>query len=166
MKTNRGVQIAHRRGFRVIAVDTGETKLKLCKDLGASYALDLKTDDVPAMVKNITNGYGVHGAICLASSKAGYEQTLSLLRNLGTLVCVGLGMDDLPISPFQTIVRGLRILGSSVGTEQEMNELLDMAANGEVKAIVEVFEFSELDEVLQKLQRNEISGRAVVRLTI
>ncbi|KAH8810966.1 alcohol dehydrogenase [Xylogone sp. PMI_703] len=160
------VQIATRKRFKVIAVDTGASKLELCKDLGATHVLDFKTDDVPAMVKRITDGYGVHGAICLASSKAGYEQTLSLLRNLGTLVCVGLGMDNLPVSPFQMIVRGIRVIGSSVGSAQEMDELLEMAANGEVKAIVEVFDFSELDNVLQKLQRNEISGRAVVKLPL
>ncbi|RFU33838.1 hypothetical protein B7463_g2511, partial [Scytalidium lignicola] len=158
------VQIAHSKGFKVIAVDTGYAKRKLCVDLGATHFLDFKTDDVPAMVKKITDGYGVHGAVCLASSRAGYDQTISLLRNLGTLVCVGLGMDDLPVSPFQTICRGLRIIGSSVGSAKEMNELLEMAASGQVKAIVDVFDFKDLDEVLQKLQRNEISGRAVVRL--
>lgn len=156
--------MACREGFRVIAVDTGEEKLKLCKDLGAEYALDFMHDDIPSIVKNITHGYGVHGAVCLASNKAGYEQTLGLLRNLGTLVCVGLGMDDLPISPFQILIRGLRILGSSVGSALELNELLNMAARGEVKPIIEMFEFHELEMVLERLRRNEIKGRAVVRL--
>lgn len=131
-------------------------------DLGATSFLDFKTDDVVASVREMTDGYGVHGAVCLASSTAGYTQALSLLRNLGTLVCVGLATDNLPISPFMTIVRGLSILGSSVGTEKEMAELLGMAAEGKVKAIVEVFEFSKLDEVLQKLEKNQITGRAVI----
>jgi alcohol dehydrogenase, propanol-preferring len=158
------VQIAHNKGLKVIAIDTGDAKRKLCMDFGAAYFLDFKTDDVPAMVKKMTNGYGVHGAICLASSRAGYAQTLSLLRNLGTLVCVGLAMEDLPISAFEMIVRGIRVLGSSVGTEREMNELLEMAATGEIRPMVDIYEFSELGEVLQKLQKNEVGGRAVVRL--
>lgn len=131
-------------------------------DLGATRFLDFKIDDVTATVMELTDGYGVHGAVCLASTTAGYAQALSLLRNLGTLVCVGLATDNLPISPFMTIVRGLKILGSSVGTEKEMVELLKMAAEGRVKAIVEVFEFSKLDDVLRKLEKNQILGRAVV----
>lgn len=142
----------------------GEAKRKLCMDLGATCFLDFKTTDVQAMVKEMTNGYGVHGAICLASNKEGYSQSLALLRNLGTLVCVGLAMDELPISPFQMIVRGISVVGSSVGTESEMNELMEMAAKGEIKPIVEVFGFKELGHVLERLQRNEVSGRAVVRL--
>ena len=150
----------------MIAIDTGEPKRKLCIDLGATRFLDYKTDDMVASVKKLTKEYGVHGAICLASSKAGYAQALSLVRNLGTLVCIGLGMDDLPISPFQLVIRGINVVGSSVGTEKEMDELLDMAARGDIKPIVEVFDFGDLDEVLQKLQKNEISGRAVVTLPV
>jgi alcohol dehydrogenase, propanol-preferring len=119
---------------------------------------------IPTIVKDLTNGYGAHAAICLASSRAGYVQSLSLLRNLGTLVCIGLGADDIPISPFMTIVRGLKIVGSSVGSEKEMNELLEMAARGDVKPIVKVFEFERLDEVLGLLARGEVSGRVVVRI--
>ncbi|KAH6667417.1 putative zinc-binding dehydrogenase family oxidoreductase [Halenospora varia] len=159
-----GVQIAHIFGLKVIAVDTGEDKRKLCVDLGATCFLDFKASDVVASVKEMTNGYGVHGAVCLASSKAGYTQALSLLRNLGTLVCIGLATEALPITPFEMVIRGINILGSSVGTEQEMDELLKMAAEGKVKALVEVFDFNRLDEVLQKLETNEISGRAVVML--
>lgn len=150
----------------MIAIDTGEPKRKLCMDLGANSFLDFKTDDLIASVKKMTSGYGVHGAICLASSRVGYAQALSLLRNLGTLVCIGLGMDDLPISPFQLVIRGISVLGSSVGTENEMNELLEMAAQGKIKPTVELFDFDDLDEVLQKLQKNEIAGRAVVTLPV
>src|SRR6187402_712779 len=127
-------------------------------DLGATCFLDFKTTNVQAMVREMTNGFGVHGAICLASNKEGYSQSLALLRNLGTLVCVGLAMDELPISPFKMVVRGISVVGSSVGTESEMNELMDMAAKGEVKPIIEVFDFKELGNVLERLQRNEVSG--------
>jgi len=117
-------------------------------------------------VKDLTNGYGAHAAICLASSRAGYAQSLSLLRSLGTLVCIGLGRDDIPISPFLTIIRGLKIVGSTVGMEKEMGKLLEMAARGEVKAIVKVFESEQLDEVLGLLAKGEVSGRVVVRIPL
>jgi propanol-preferring alcohol dehydrogenase len=63
-----------------------------------------------------------------------------------------------------TIVRGLKIVGSSVGTEKEMGELLEMAAKGGVRPIVKVFEFEKLDEILGLLARGEVSGRVVVRI--
>ncbi|OBT39080.1 hypothetical protein VE00_09908 [Pseudogymnoascus sp. WSF 3629] len=161
-----GVQIAHALGFKVIAVDSGESKRKLCLELGATRFLDFKVDDVDKTVKELTNGYGVHGAVCLAGNKAGYAQAISQLRNTGVLVCVGLAMEELPISPFMMIVRGISVFGSSVGTEQEMKSLLEMASKGKIKAIVDVFDFQELDEVLEKLRINGISGRTVVKLPI
>lgn len=45
-----------------------------------------------------------------------------------------------------------------------MDELLEMAVAGDVKAHIEVFDFSEIDNVLQKLGRSEIDGRAVVKI--
>ena len=79
-------------------------------------------------------------------------------------MCIGLGADDIPISPFLTIIRGLKIVGSSVGTEKEMGELLEMATRGEVKPIIKVFEFDQLDKVLGLLAKGEVSGRVVVRI--
>jgi len=161
-----GVQIAHRKGLNVIAIDTGEEKRKLCMDLGAACFLDFKTDDVSTTVKSLTGGYGAHGAICLSNSRFGYEQSLSVLRNLGTLVCIGLAKDDLPISPFMMIVRGLKVVGSSVGSKEEMNELMEMAAKGEVVPITKVYELEKLSEVLQMVEQNQVAGRVVVNIPI
>ena len=159
-----GVQIAKRRGLRVIAIDTGEERRSLCLELGASIFLDYMTEDVPGSVMRITQGYGAHGAICLTSSRAGYAQSLGLLRNLGTLVCLGVAMDDLPISPLQMIVRGIQIMGSSVGSHEDLAELLEMAAAKLVEPVVKTFNFTELNDVLNQVKHNRISGRAVVMI--
>jgi len=159
-----GVQIAHRKGLKVIAIDAGDEKRNLCLNLGATHFLDFKTEDVVACVKTLTNTYGAHAVICLSSSRSGYESSLSMLRNTGTLVCIGLGKDELPISAFMMIVRGLKIVGSSVGTKEEMGELLAMAERGEVVPRVQVWEFERIGEVLDLVERNEVAGRAVVML--
>lgn len=64
---------------------------------------------IDAEVRRLTNGFGVHACIVSAGSEAAYSQGLKLVRNLGTLVCVGIPrLDfDLPISPFMMIVRGI-----------------------------------------------------------
>ena len=158
-----GVQIAREMGYKVIAVDTGVRKRELCLKLGATAFLDFKTDDVEAKVKELTNGYGAHAVVCLGGASA-YAQGLKLLRNCGTLVCVGLVTENLPISPFEILARSLRIVGSTVGTPEHLGGLLEMAVAGKVKPIVEVREFEELDEVLGRLQRYEVEGRVVVRI--
>lgn len=55
---------------------------------------------------SITQGYGTHAVICTAGSKQAYNQSLRILRNLGTLVCIGLTDESIDITPFQMVVRG------------------------------------------------------------
>ncbi|OAP63486.1 hypothetical protein AYL99_02713 [Fonsecaea erecta] len=161
-----GVQIAAKRGYKVIAIDAGESKREMCMKLGAAVFLDFKTDSIEAEVKRLTNGFGAHATIVTVGSDAAYDQALKLLRNLGTLVCIGLPKSGLglPISPFLMCVRSLTIVGSSVGTAQEMDELLEMAVKGDVKPEISVFEFDEINNIMEKLARFEIGGRVVLRI--
>lgn len=59
---------------------------------------------------------------------------------------------------------GLTIVGNSAGTPEEMNELIEMTMIKGVQAHIECFELSQINEVLQRLERGEIDGRAVVRI--
>ncbi|KAL4797081.1 alcohol dehydrogenase [Aspergillus venezuelensis] len=163
-----GVQIAVKKGLKVIAIDSGSKKKSLCLTLGATAFLDYKTDDVESAVLNLTSGLGAHAVICTANGEAAYEQSLRLLRRLGVLVCVGIPNIPfrLPATPFDMIVKGLTIVGNSAGTAKEMEELMGMAVKGEVKAHIECFEFEQIDEVIQRLGRSEIEGRAVMRIPV
>jgi len=158
-----GVQIAREKGLKVIAIDTGEHKRDLCMKLGATSFLDFKSDDVETAIKQLTNGYGAHAVVCTAGP-GGYAQAIRLLRNCGTLVCVGLVTENLPVSPFELLKRALRVVGSSVGTPKHLEELLEMAVQGKVKPVVEVRAFEDLDDVLRKLAAYQVEGRVVITI--
>lgn len=117
-----------------------------------------------------------------------YEQGAKLLRPLGTLVCVGLPRPDyhIPISPLDCVNKGellcdgpaclalvltetdsktgYQVVGSAVGTEDEMQELLKLAANGKVSSAYEVFDFDDINDVMLKLEKYQVRGRAVLRI--
>jgi alcohol dehydrogenase, propanol-preferring len=59
---------------------------------------------------------------------------------------------------------GLTIIGSSVGTDEEMQQLLAMAARGEVTPEIAVHDFSEINDIMGKLARYEIGGRVVLKI--
>ena len=85
-----GVQYAKQRGLRVIAIDAGEAKAKLClQTLGAEKFIDFtKTKDVVEEVMKIT-GKDAHGVMVTASNKTGYEKAPYLVRN-GGVMCIGI----------------------------------------------------------------------------
>ncbi|KAJ5143756.1 uncharacterized protein N7515_002543 [Penicillium bovifimosum] len=160
-----GIQIAAKKGLKVIAIDSGEKKKQLCLSLGASEFLDFREVGIVKEVKAKTK-FGVHAVICTANGERAYEQSMQMLRPLGTLVCVGIPSSPfkLPATPFDMIVKGQTIVGNSAGTAAEMDELLAMAVAGDVKAHIDVYQLDDINEVLDRLERSEIDGRVVLRI--
>ncbi|KAF2250775.1 alcohol dehydrogenase [Trematosphaeria pertusa] len=160
-----GVQLATIKGYKVIAIDSGAEKEKLCKETGAVAFIDYAKEDVLQAVRDLTDGEGAHGLICVAGSERAYQQAPELVRNNGVFVCVGLPPDDFmfPMSPIQIANRGLVIKGSSTGTSEQMDELLQLALQGKIMPKIEVYDFADSPKIIQELQRYEVTGRKVVR---
>jgi NADPH2:quinone reductase len=53
------IQLAKAFGARVIATAGSADKCQVCRDLGADHAINYKTDDFVAVVKEVTGGHGV-----------------------------------------------------------------------------------------------------------
>lgn len=63
------IQYAKYMGRRVISIDTGEEKRKLCTELGSDHWIDFQTSkDVTAEIKQVTDGKGAHAAIVTTAS--------------------------------------------------------------------------------------------------
>ncbi|KAF1849531.1 GroES-like protein [Cucurbitaria berberidis CBS 394.84] len=160
-----GVQIASIKGYKVIAIDSGTEKEKLSKEMGAVAFVDYAKQDVVQAVRDLTDGEGAHGVICVAGSERAYTQAPELARNSGVFVCVGLPPDTFmfPMSPIHIANRGLVIKGSSTGTSAQMDELLQLALEGKITPKIEVYDFADSPKIIQELQRYEVTGRKVVR---
>ncbi|KAK1249729.1 hypothetical protein MKX08_009732 [Trichoderma sp. CBMAI-0020] len=165
-----GLQIASNRKdqkrLNVIAIDTGSAKQKLSADLGAAAFVDFKTEDVVKKVMELTNGKGADVAIVIPEATRAFDQALKYLRFAGTMICVGITKMDyrFPISPTDLEYRGLTIKGCHVGTKKQMEDLLISAEKKEVTPKVEVFEFSKIDELFQRVKRGDVVGRFVVQI--
>lgn len=156
------VQYAVAMGLNVIAVDTGAAKLALAKKLGASLCLDFKQDDVVAKV--IAETGGVHASICTAVSKSGFEQSYKVIRRGGKCVLVGLPPEDMPLPIFDTVLNGVSVVGSIVGTRKDLVECLDFAARGKVKAITIEKSLEDINDIFDEMLNGEINGRVVMKL--
>ncbi|KAF9883898.1 hypothetical protein FE257_002692 [Aspergillus nanangensis] len=161
-----GVQLAARvKKLRVIAVDSGDNKRDLSLASGAEVFIDFQTEDVAARVQELT-GEGAHATIVVPGTKEALQMAALVVRNRGHIVTVGLPRNDieLPISATVCAARGLSIRGSSVGTEEQMTELLQLALKGIIQPSISVFDFSETPRLIQGLAKDEILGRAVVKI--
>ncbi|OQD79304.1 hypothetical protein PENANT_c055G00387 [Penicillium antarcticum] len=162
-----GLQIAARtKGYRVIAVDTGEAKRKLCMSLGATAFVDFLKEDVEMNVKELTGGECAHGIVVVPGGQKAYTLAPKLIRSRGVIVCVGLPREDfhIPISPIECCDRGLVIKGSATGNEEQLQELFQLALSKTVLPRIELVDFSQTGEILEKLKKDEISGRVVTMI--
>lgn len=163
-----GVQIATSMGLQVIAIDSGPDKEAICRDSGACHFFDFQKSRSSLVedVRSVAGGIGAHAVLCITDAPSAYESALAMVRSLGKLVCVGIPPSSyrLAISPFEILVRGLRVIGSTVGNRSHMSSLMDLVLQGKVRPKVEVYQILELPEVMKKLEHATIVGRAVLQI--
>jgi len=155
------VQIGRAAGAEVTAIDISEEKLALAMSLGATRTLNAATSKV---VKEIRGTGGVHVALVAAAAKSAYDMAFYCVRPTGTLLVVGLPAQDIAFPPILMAGGEIQIKASSVGTREDLLEVLAMGAAGTVHCQVTARPLAEVQEVLGQLSRGEISGRIVLRL--
>lgn len=154
------VQYARAMGLNVAAVDIDDAKLALAERLGATITVNaLKTD--PASYLKQQMG-GAHGVLVTAVSPKAFDQGQRMLRRGGTLVLNGLPPGDFPLPIFDTVLNGITVRGSIVGTRNDLQEALDFAGEGKVKATVASDRLENINDVFQRMIDGKIEGRIVL----
>ncbi|GAB6260201.1 alcohol dehydrogenase AdhP [Photobacterium sp. CCB-ST2H9] len=156
------VQYAKAMGMNVIAVDTGAEKMALAKELGAEHCIDFMKEKPSEAIHRLVGG--VHGVVCTAVSKPAFEEAYRSVRRGGSCVLVGLPPDEMPIPIFDTVLNGIKVIGSIVGTRQDLQECLQFAAEGKVRAITEVKALEDINDIFDDMMKGEITGRIVMNL--
>lgn len=153
------VQYARLVGGFVSAVDIEPGKLGLAEELGADQLVNARTHD-PA--KEIQAAGGADAAIVLAANPTAFQQAFASLRPGGRLVCVGLPGDgaQLSIPIFETVLHGISVIGSIVGTRQDLTEVFALHAAGRTRVIAEPRSLESVNDGFHDV----LTGRAEARL--
>jgi propanol-preferring alcohol dehydrogenase len=154
------VQYAKAMGLHVAAVDLGPEKMALAKKLGAEITIDAKTQDPPAEIQKQIGG--AQGVLVTAVSTIAFKQAIGMLRRGGTCVLNGLPPGEFPVSIFDVVLNGYTIRGSIVGTRLDLEEALEFAAEGKVKATIETLPLESVNAVFDRLRTGKVNGRVVL----
>jgi propanol-preferring alcohol dehydrogenase len=152
------VQYARILGGTVIAVDVEDPKLELARELGADHLVNAAKVDPIAAIHELG---GADVALVLAASPKVFEQALLSLSRGGRLICVALPADqEMKISIFETVLKGLSIIGSIVGTRQDLAEVFALHAAGRTRIIAEGRRLEQVNESIDEV----LSGKVLARL--
>jgi propanol-preferring alcohol dehydrogenase len=155
-------QYAQIFGAETIAVDVTEDKLALARELGAAHTVNAAATDPVAAIKALG---GADVAIVLAASPVVLEQAHASLRRGGRLILVSLPKDNtmrLPV--FETVLGGLTVIGSIVGTRADLAEVFQLHAAGRTRVSYEIRKLEEINDAITEVLNGQITARVVFQM--
>ncbi|MFK4804378.1 alcohol dehydrogenase AdhP [Microbacterium sp. ZW CA_36] len=153
------VQYARLVGAKVIAVDVTEEKLALASELGADHVVNAKTTDPVQAIRDLG---GADAAVMLAVAPTVFRQAFDALNRGGRLVLVSLPADGtLTIPIFDTVLKGISVIGSIVGTRQDLVEVFDLHAAGRTRVITQTRELDEVNASVDEVLAGTVPARLV-----
>jgi propanol-preferring alcohol dehydrogenase len=156
------LQYARIAGAETIAVDITDDKIALARDLGADHVIDARVQNVAAEVNKLG---GAHAALSLAVSNDSFRSAYASLRRGGTLVLVALPADgklELPV--FDTVLNGTSVVGSIVGTRQDIAEVFQLHALGRTRVIRESRRLEDVNACFEEVLAGKVTARLVFDL--
>lgn len=161
---NLAVQYAHHVfGAHVAAVDIDDEKLVATKILGADLTINSKKEDASKILQDKVGG--VHSALITAVNSESFTTAVNALRPDGTLVAIALPKGDMGLNISKTVLDGIKVAGSLVGTRQDLAEAFQFGAEHNVKPIVKTRSLSEINDIIDEMKNNQIIGRMVIDFT-
>ncbi|HEM6412457.1 TPA: alcohol dehydrogenase AdhP [Streptococcus suis] len=146
----------------VIAVDINNDKLELAKEVGADVIINgLEVEDVPGYIKEVTGG-GAHSTVVTAVSKVAFNQAIDSVRAGGYVVTVGLPSEYMDLSIVKTVLDGIKVVGSLVGTRKDLEEAFHFGAMGLVVPVVQKRPVEDAEAVFDEMAAGTIQGRMVL----
>jgi propanol-preferring alcohol dehydrogenase len=153
------VQIGVGLGANVTAIDVSDEKLAQARSLGASTTLNAASVSV---VKELRRAGGVHAALVTSAAKAAYDTAFPCVRPTGMLLVVGLPAEALCFPAIHMAALEVHIQASSVGTREDLRDVLALAAAGKVRCQTATRSLAQVNEALQQVRDGQVSGRLVV----
>ena len=100
------------RGATVVAADIDDDKLALARQMGASYTINTKTEDVHQRLLDMTSGFGPDVVIEAVGSTPTYQMAVDEVAFTGRVVCIGYAKAEVSFQTKYFVQKELDIRGS------------------------------------------------------
>ncbi|MFC6733504.1 MULTISPECIES: zinc-binding dehydrogenase [unclassified Haladaptatus] len=157
------IQIAKYAGAEVFATASSSQKLELAAECGADHVLNYEETDYASEIYELTDKRGVDVIVDHVGGPTWQDSIKSLAKN-GRLVTCGATLGRHPQTDLNRIFwNQLQILGSSMGTPGEADDVLPLVWDGTFRPhIREVLPMSEVKRAHEMLENRDGFGKVVV----
>ena len=165
-------QWAKALGLQLIGTAGTDEKCELAKSYGAAYAINYRTEDFAARVKEITGGAGVK-VVYDSVGKDTWDKSLDCLRPFGLMATFGNASGPVPpFAPAMLANKGslyvtrqtlFSHLTTRESTQAMADDLFAVVASGQVKIRIDQrFKLSEAAQAHQALEARETTGCTIL----
>ncbi|MHB1417627.1 MAG: zinc-binding dehydrogenase, partial [Chloroflexota bacterium] len=109
--------------------------LAVAREMGATATVNVRKDDLSAVVDGVTDGKGMDAALVAVGISPVVNQGLATVKKRGRVVLIGLFDGEVVIhDPFLIVGGERKIQGSQMYTRADVQTALDLIASGRVDA--------------------------------
>ena len=152
-------------GARVVAFDINDNKLAFAKEMGADVTVNSLKENPKEKVIEITDGKGLDACVVTAVAKAPFNQAVDVVKAGARVVAVGLPVDKMDLDIPRLVLDGIQVVGSLVGTRQDLKEAFQFAAEGKVVPRVTLRKLEEINDIMEEMEQGKFTGRMVIDFT-
>ena len=151
------VQFAALRECRVIAVSRNQRHLDVAKELGAERALAYDANQ-DVFLDKLQRDIGLlDAAIVFAPSDDVTDTAIKSIKKGGIVVVATVGKIPNFLAFEEKTLRG-----TLIGSRKDMDEVVRLAAEHDIRVVSETFPLESANEALEKLKHSQLDARAVL----
>lgn len=158
-------QLARPLAGRLFVTSSSDDKLERARALGADAGINYRTDDVGKVVRRLTTKRGVDLVVDSAGGSA-LDASLRALVKGGRIVIAGATAGPrAEIDVRRLFWNQLRIIGSTMGSDSDVSDMIRMVAGTKLRPIVDrVFPLAEAPAALSYLKSQQHFGKIVLEV--
>ncbi|WP_436346253.1 NAD(P)-dependent alcohol dehydrogenase [Natronorubrum sp. FCH18a] len=145
----------------IVAADIKDEALELADELGAHHTVNVADSDLGDAIADLTDDGGAQQVVDFVGADETTSTAPDVVAAGGDHHIVGYGGHV--HEPSQALVNGeFAFRGTLVGKYAELQELVSLVDRGDVELRTETHDLADINTVAERLEHNEIEGRAVV----
>jgi D-arabinose 1-dehydrogenase-like Zn-dependent alcohol dehydrogenase len=152
------IQIAKAHGHEVIGITTREEKRTEILALGADDVLVVKDH----AGRELAAMGGVDVVLSTTNNMRHNSELLHGILDEGKLISMAISTDPMVVDPLHLLSHQIAIIGSQQCGRGDLVEVLELAAAGKVKPMVEVYAPDQINQVMARLEAGQVRYRAVL----
>ncbi len=157
------IQIAKLWGAQVIATTSRKENIEKAKELGADHVINYHERDFAREVRSITNRRGADIVIEHVGRDTWSKSMASVARNGRVVVCGTTTGSDASINLSTLLARQTMIIGSYGGTKDDVKDVLKLAAEGRMHAIIDrTYPLDEIRAAHERLAARHQFGKIII----